>query len=221
MTKYILFDCDGVLVDSEIIAANVLIRLLKPFGFEMSLKPFMQQFAGMKDNEILSHISEKHSIQLPAYFLHQLEGAIDDTLKEELQAIHGVQLALHTIQLPKAVVSNSPLERVENSLRVAKISHCFDERIFTADMAGKPKPHPDVYLYALKKLGLQPDETIVVEDSPTGVTAAHSAGLKVIGFTGASHIMEGHADKLIACGASLIVARMEDLSQALHTLMEN
>ena len=215
MTEYILFDCDGVLVDSEIIAANVLLRLVKPFGFEMGLKPYMQQFAGMKDDEIIDYLARTHHIELPAYFLHQLEQSIDDTLQEELQAIHGVREALEKISFPKAIVSNSSLERVQNSLRVAHVSHYFDERIFTAAMAGRPKPHPDVYLYALNKLRLAPHEAIVIEDSPTGVTAARRAGLKVIGFTGASHILEGHADKLIACGAHAIVERMADLVQAL------
>jgi HAD superfamily hydrolase (TIGR01509 family) len=219
MTKYILFDCDGVLVDSEIIAANVLLRLLKPFGYEMNVKHFMQRFAGMKDNDILAHISESHQIQFPAQFPHQLEEAIDDSLQAELQAINGVQEALHAISLPKAVVSNSQLERVKNSLAVAQVSHFFDDRIYTAEMAGKPKPDPDIYLYALRQLGLQVDEAWVVEDSLTGVTAAHGAGLKVIGFTGASHIMEGHAEKLIACGATQTVETMEELSRALDAVI--
>jgi HAD superfamily hydrolase (TIGR01509 family) len=219
MTKYILFDCDGVLVDSEIIAANVLLRLLRPFGYEMNVKHFMQRFAGMKDHDILAHISASHQIQFPAQFPHQLEEAIDDSLKAELQAIGGVQTTLQSIALPKAVVSNSQLERVKNSLQVAQVSHFFEDRIYTAEMAGKPKPDPAIYLYALQKLGLQAHEALVVEDSLTGVTAAHGAGLKVIGFTGASHIMEGHAEKLITAGASLTVETMEELSRALDALI--
>jgi HAD superfamily hydrolase (TIGR01509 family) len=220
MTKYILFDCDGVLVDSEIIAANVLLRLLKPFGYEMNVKHFMQRYAGMKDHDILAHISEEHRIVLPAHFADVLEKAIDDSLEAELQAISGVQEALELIRLPKAVVSNSQMERVKNSLKVAQVTHYFGDRIYTAEMAGKPKPDPQIYQYALEQLGLQSHEALVVEDSLTGVTAAHGAGLKVIGFVGASHIMEGHAAKLIACGASGIVETMEDLPRMLHSLGE-
>jgi len=216
MTQYILFDCDGVLVDSEIIAAQVLLRLLKPFGYERSVKRFMQRYAGMKDHDILASISEGHQIVFPAHFSHQLEVAIDDSLGVELQAISGVQQALQGIGLPKAVVSNSQLERVQNSLKVAQVTYFFGDRIYTAEMAGKPKPDPQIYRYALEQLGLQPHEALVVEDSLTGVTAAHEAGLKVIGFVGASHIMEGHAEKLMACGASATVEIMADLPRVLE-----
>jgi len=209
-----------VLVDSEIIAAQVLLRLLKPFGYEMNVKLFMQRYAGMKDHDILASISEGHQIVFPAHFSHQLEVAIDDSLGAELQAINGVQQALQGIDLPKAVVSNSQLERVQNSLKVAQVTHFFGDRIYTAEMAGKPKPDPQIYRYALEQLGLQPREALVVEDSLTGVTAAHEAGLKVIGFVGASHIMEGHAEKLMACGASATVETMEDLSRMLETFTE-
>jgi HAD superfamily hydrolase (TIGR01509 family) len=220
MTQYILFDCDGVLVDSEIIAAQVLLRLLKPFGYEMNVKPFMQRYAGMKDYDILTSLSEQHSIVFPAHFSHQLEIAIDESLASELQAINGVQQALQTIDLPKAVVSNSQLERVQNSLRVAQVTHFFGDRIYTAEMAGKPKPDPQIYRYALEQLGLHPREALVVEDSLTGVTAAHGAGLKVVGFVGASHIMEGHAEKLMACGASATVQTMGELARMLQTFTE-
>src|SRR5882724_9709360 len=117
MTKYILFDCDGVLVDSEIIAATVLLRQLEAFGFTMELHPFMAQFAGMKDDEILEFISQQHQLSLPDDFIHQLEAATEEGFAE-LQAIKGVQQTLEAISLPKAVVSNSELVRVQNSLRV-------------------------------------------------------------------------------------------------------
>lgn len=220
MTQYILFDCDGVLVDSEIIAAQVLLRLLKPFGYEMNVKLFMQRYAGMKDHDILASLSAQHAIVFPAQFPHQLEVAIDNSLGAELQAIHGVQQALQGIRLPKAVVSNSQLERVQNSLRVAQVSDFFGDRIYTAEMAGKPKPDPQIYRFALAQLGLQPHEALVVEDSLTGVTAAHEAGLTVIGFVGASHIMEGHAEKLMAGGAATTVQTMADLPRVLEMFME-
>jgi haloacid dehalogenase superfamily, subfamily IA, variant 3 with third motif having DD or ED len=122
-----------------------------------------------------------------------------------------VRDALQRVTLPAAVVSNSRMARVNASVRRAGLQQIFGERIFSAEQVARPKPYPDVYLFAAKTLGVEPARCVVVEDSVAGLNAARAAGMKTIAFVGASHIPEGYADALRKMGMTRIMKHMDEL----------
>ncbi len=206
-----IFDCDGVLVDSEIIAKQVVASLLERHVPGLDAMAFITACTGRRNDEIIATVQAEHGIDLPAGFLEQVEQAVDEALIAELEPIPGAAAAVAAIPLPKAIASNSPRARVERSLARAGVSEVFGDRLFTAELVTRPKPSPEVYLLAASTLGADPARCIVVEDSVAGVTAAASAGMTVIGFTGASHAAPGLGAALIAAGAAETVAAMADL----------
>lgn len=210
--RAVIFDCDGVLVDSEILASQASLRMLKPYGFSMTPKEYAHLFAGKKEEDILESIEKDYHINLPEDFLSQARLEIEHSLDHDLQAIPGVIETTSQIPVTKAVVSNSRLVRVISSLKVAGITDIFGKNLFAAEMVERPKPAPDVYLYAASELGVKPAECLVVEDSQSGVTAAHSAGMHVIGFLAASHIPDGHEHSVREAGAFTTASSMEELA---------
>jgi beta-phosphoglucomutase-like phosphatase (HAD superfamily) len=115
------------------------------------------------------------------------------------------------VPLPAAVVSNSRMKRVQASVRRAGLQQVFGERVFSAEQVARPKPYPDVYLFAAQQLGVEPAKCLVVEDSVAGLNAARAAGMKTIAFVGASHIPEGYADALRKMGMTRIMEHMDEL----------
>ena len=212
----VIFDCDGVLVDSEILANQTALQLLRPFGFTMSPQDYGSSFAGKVEEDILGIIQEEYGIDLPEDFNVQLRRAIDYRLDHELQPILGMKEVVAAVALPRAVVSNSRLARVEASLKMAGLSQAFSENVFAVDLVAHPKPAPDLYLYAARQLRIEPAACLVVEDSTSGVTAAHRAGMPVIGFLAASHIPPGHADTLRQAGAYVTVADARELTEQMR-----
>ena len=207
----IVFDCDGVLVDSEIIARRVVSDYFGQWIAEADLAPFLNGFAGKSDDDIAEEARQTFGVSIPPDYAKQLEIRITDALEAEVQPIPGAAEAVAAIPLPRAVASNSVKRRVELSLSRTGLSALFDDRLFCADMTERPKPAPDLYLMAAAALGVPPDRCVVVEDSPTGVQAAVAAGMTVIGFLGGSHILPGQGDVLRAHGAVDLVHKMDDL----------
>ncbi len=212
----VIFDCDGVLVDSEILANHTALQMLRPFGFAMSPQDYGSAFAGKVEEDILRIIQEEYGIDLPQDFNVQLRREIDQCLDHELQPVAGMKELVAAVTLPRAVVSNSRLVRVEASLKVAGLSETFGENVFAVNLVARPKPAPDLYHYAAQQLGVEPAACLVVEDSQSGVTAARRAGMSVIGFLAASHIPPGHADTLREAGAYITVANASELIEQMQ-----
>ena len=217
----VIFDCDGVLVDSEILAAQVALRMLEPYGFTMDPSEYARVFAGKVEEDILSIIQHDYHINLPDGFLGKLLLEIEHTLDHELQPIPNTRKAIEKVPVTKAVVSNSRLVKVISSLEVAGLSDIFGKRLFAAEMVERPKPAPDVYLYAAQQLGVAPEKCLVIEDSKSGVQSAHGAGMPVVGFLAASHIPEGHEHILRQEGAFTTVANAEELSNLFQEIFND
>jgi HAD superfamily hydrolase (TIGR01509 family) len=217
--KFILFDCDGVLVDSEFLASHVLAEMLHKYGCPTTAESLMTDHVGQKDIEIVRFLAQIHSLQLPIDFIEQYAIALDAKLIEELKSISGISEMLAKLTLPRAIVSNSNLPRIKTSLKSTGLDIYFTQsKFFSPDNAGFSKPDPRIYQYAIDELGLLKDNVIVVEDSPTGVFAASSSGLDVIGFLGATHLGPSQEDKLLAKGAKYIVHNATELSLLLGSL---
>ena len=215
----VIFDCDGVLVDSEVLANQTALDMLRPYGFEMSQSAYGGSFAGKTEEDILAIIRNDYGITLPDDFLTQVQSAISQRLDDELQPIPGMHEVIALLPVPTAVVSNSSLARVRSSLKVAQLSDFFGERLFAAEMVDRPKPAPDVYLYAAEQLNVAPEHCLVIEDSQSGVTAATAAGMTVIGFLAASHIPDGHQRTLRTAGAAEVAPDAAALQQAVSKFL--
>lgn len=211
--QHVFFDNDGTIVDSEIIAVRSMLHHLAALGLEMDATTYAQRFPGLLEKDILAILEKEYGIIPPEGFQQRLQQEHIALFERELTPITGMDTLFRTLNAPKSMVSNGSVAHVERCLGLVGLLHDFEGHIFSAKQVERPKPWPDVYLFALQTIGLSPTEVIVVEDSPTGVEAAKAAGLTVAGFLGASHITDGHHHLLRAKGADYIAADAEELGQ--------
>ncbi|WJF90732.1 HAD family hydrolase [Paraburkholderia bonniea] len=211
MLDHLICDCDGVLVDSEIIADHVLLDTLSTLFPGHDFAPAVKTAFGQQTSSFLKKLEASFNLTLPADFLDTIERRVAEALATSLSPIHGVREALLQIPLPAAVVSNSEMARVLTSVQRAGLSEIFAGRIFSAAQVARPKPHPDVYLFAAQQLGVAAARCLVVEDSLSGLSAARAAGMQTIAFVGASHIPEGYTEVLRKLGITRIIDRMDTL----------
>lgn len=218
--ELIIFDCDGVLVDSEIIAARVESSLLTEVGYPISAEEMAERFAGMTWKNILLAVEAEASIPLSASLLDKSEKILDHKLATEVKIIDGVKFALSRITLPRCVCSNSGTTRLDAMLTRVGLKPYFEGHVYSAKDLGadRVKPKPDIFLHGASQMKVEPSRVIVVEDSVHGVTAARAAGMRVIGFTGASHTYPSHADRLTEAGAETVIARMSELPAMIEAL---
>ncbi|MEW7008875.1 HAD family hydrolase [Lentilitoribacter sp. EG35] len=218
----IIFDCDGTLIDSEFLAAQIESEQLRQAGFDIPVEEFAERFAGMTTKNIMMEVERQENIPLQATLLEETHDILNRRIPAEATAIEGAADALKKITTQMCVCSNSPESRLEMMLTKNQLIGYFGDRIYSSRNVGekRPKPHPDVFLYAIDVLDAEPDYTIVIEDSESGVKAARAAGARVIGFTGASHSYPSHSDKLIDAGAETVINRMSDLPQMIEVLAE-
>jgi len=212
MLKHILFDNDGTIVDSEIIAVRATLQLLAEQGFQMELATYSRRFPGLLERDILAILHREHGVTVGEDYFERLRALHHQGFERELRAIPGMSTLFRRLKVPKSMVSNGSVGHVERCLRKVRLLGALNGRIFSAEHVRNPKPAPDVYEYALEQLQLHASDAVVVEDSPTGVQSAKSAGLRVIGFLGAAHIFDGHAEKLLDHGADFIAADAQALT---------
>lgn len=216
--SHIFFDNDGTIVDSEILAIRSMLRNLEPYGFVMDERAYAMQFPGLLERDILAILERDHQVKVPHDFLLSLHDEHVAMFEHELEIIAGMDHLFRSLKTPKSMVSNASVMHVERCLRKVGLLDDFKGHIFSANHVERPKPFPDVYLYAVEKTGVNPEEVLVVEDSPTGISAAKAAGLKVVGFLGASHISDGHGDILWERGADYVVGDAASLERLLREL---
>ena len=211
----IIFDCDGVLVDSELLANHVLADYLTELGFPHTREECTQNFVGKSMPSIVCIIEEETSQKLPGDFCEELLRRDKSAFKGRLQAIPGVADVVVSRTGPKCVASSSSFERIYNSLRNTKLLSYFEPYIFSASQVASGKPAPDLFLFASKKMDVLAAECLVIEDSVAGVIAGKTAGMRVVGFTGGSHCGPEHEEKLFDAGADQVFDNMMDLGNSL------
>jgi HAD superfamily hydrolase (TIGR01509 family) len=213
-----IFDCNGVLVDSEAIAATVAAQELTRAGFSVSPDIVARFFAGRRPSDMLAEIEAATQRKLPANFANVLAGATLRRLRAELRATAHVEHALTWLRGPKCVASSSPIDRVRLSLESTGLLRFFDPYLFSASDVPRGKPAPDLFLYAAAKMQVVPADCIVVEDSPAGVAAASAAGMMPIGFIGGSHYNPSLGAHLTSAGARAVIADMRALKSTVVAL---
>jgi HAD superfamily hydrolase (TIGR01509 family) len=215
------FDCDGVLVDSEVIASQVDAELLTEAGYEITAEDVSRRFAGLRSVAIHDQVEAELGRALPEDFLQRQHDELDRRLARDLKAVPGVHEMLDRIDGPRCVCSNSTNDRLKLSLDKTNLWDRFRPYIFSAVEVGdrQPKPAPNVYRFAAAQFGIDPREMLVIEDSIFGVTAAKMAGARVVGFAGGLHSWQGHADLLTDAGAETVIRRWADLPAVADALM--
>ena len=181
--KCIIFDCDGVLVDSEAISAKVFREMIFELGFEIDFETVLEQITGTSMKENLKFFSEFIHGELPTDFESEFRKRSYEAFKTELQPITGIREILDRIKIPIGVASSGPVEKIKSNLITTNLIQYFDDNIFSSYEIGSWKPEPEIYIHAVKKMGFQPEECAVIEDSEVGIKAAIAGGFDVFGFT--------------------------------------
>ena len=219
MVKNIIFDFDGVLVDSEILVAKSFCRYLTKRNIDFDDKKF-SKYAGKKTIQVVSELSELFNIADKKSFFNDIISLANGIYSNELRAVFG---ALHFLKITnhnRFIGSNSPKERIVRGLKKAGIDNYFNEEVIISfDLVEKPKPEPDIYQKIMDVANLEKDETIIIEDSVTGIQAGVAAGIKVIGLTAGGHWYEGRSNKeLFDAGAYDVVKNYQDMLLLINKL---
>lgn len=219
MFSAIIFDCDGVLINSESILRTYHIRHLAKLGLHYDPASYSRRFKGKSWPQFVGLIEEeyreKHGEPLP---VHSFDSVKDDTWAEyqrSLTATDGVVALLSSLSLPKAVASNSHMASLERKLRHTGLHAHFAPHLVALDHVARGKPAPDMFLHAADRLGAAPERCLVIEDSTTGVTAATEAGMTSWGYVGESVDDPDLPDQLRAAGASEIFAHHDQIRERL------
>jgi len=214
----VIFDCNGVLVDSEPIAAAVLSEALGGAGVRLSAGGVMRRFQGRRPADVIAAIEIAIGKSLPGDFATNVATETMRRLRNELRPVAHAERALTWIRGPKAVASSSPFDRIRLSLELTGLLRFFEPRLFSASAVQRGKPAPDLFLLAAARGGTEPAKCIVVEDSAPGVAAAAAAGMTAIGFVGGSAMPGKLASELTAMGARAVVADMRALKSTIADL---
>ena len=206
----LICDCDGVLIDSGAVASQMLVEELERRWTHIEIEPLLQPLLGQRIERVLAAMAEHAGAVLSEDEIASIRRRVEDAAVLA-PAVPGIADALDRIALPKACASNSHTEYVESALLRTGLWHFFDNRLWCADRVPNPKPAPDVYLGASGELGVPPERCLVVEDSVTGVTAAVSAGMPVLGYVGGAHSSAAQIRVLREAGALHVFEDMREL----------
>jgi HAD superfamily hydrolase (TIGR01509 family) len=188
----VIFDCDGVLVDSELLSAKVLMEQLADIGIDLSFDDFRQYFLGKKFAVAVAQLTERTQKKLPENFQSLYFEKLLSLFESELLPMTGVQHVLETMSIDFCVASSSIPPRLECALRVTELQSYFGSRVYSAAHVKNAKPAPDLFLHAAHVQRVAPERCLVIEDSEMGVMAANAAGMDVWHFIGGAHINAGH-----------------------------
>jgi HAD superfamily hydrolase (TIGR01509 family) len=215
MTKpdLIIFDCDGVLVDSEVLSCRCLSEVLAGYGINLGVDQALDLFLGRSTTAVLDHY-EVLGRSIPEQFSAELRAGVRTAFLSALCPIEGVRDVLEGLQTPHCVASSSDFDRVSFSLSLTGLAPHFGKRLYTAQMVERGKPAPDLFLYAAERMHADPRRTLVIEDSVSGVRAAKAAGMTAWGFVGGSHYQSRDGKAILhAAGADRVFGRMADFWQ--------
>lgn len=209
--ELVIFDCDGVLVESEAIFARVDAEMLSALGFEITESEIRSRFAGISTRDMLRTLEEEQNRRPPDGFLEERQARLDEVFERELVAMPGIHDALERIAIPVCVASSATAHRIAKSLKIVGLFEPFQPHLFSSEMVENGKPAPDLFLHAAASLQVRPGATAVVEDSVHGIKGARAAGMRAIGFAGASHCEPDHAGRLEEAGAEQVLHDLRDL----------
>jgi len=206
----VIFDCDGVLVDSEVISCRAHAVVLSRHGYSITAEQVFHRFLGRSTRQANLEVEAELGRKLPDAFHTDLQDELYGSFTTDLEAIPHIVAVLDSIAQPVCVASSGSHERMRVSLRRAGLYGRFAPNIFSSSQVRNGKPAPDLFLFAAERMKVSPAQCLVIEDSVPGVTGARAGGMTVFGFHGGSHCKAGHAETLRAAGA---VETFDDMRQ--------
>jgi HAD superfamily hydrolase (TIGR01509 family) len=217
----VIFDCDGVLVDSELISCRAHSQMLTRHGYPITADQVLDRFLGVSDREARLIVEAELGRSLPGDFEAQVKQATLKFYEGDLRAISNVGEAIAAINLRKCVASSGTPEKIRHGLTCAGLHDVLAPHIFSATQVKRGKPAPDLFLYAADRMQVPPERCLVIEDSIPGITGALAAGMIVLGFHGGSHCRPGHGDTLRAAGATVTFDDMRQLPGLIGQIAAN
>jgi HAD superfamily hydrolase (TIGR01509 family) len=206
----IIFDCDGVLVDSEMLSCRCLTEVLATYGISLGLEQALDLFLGRSTSAVFEHYRAL-GCAIPEQFSAELGAGVRTAFVSALRPIEGVDSVLKDLQIPHCVASSSDIDRVSLSLSLTGLAPHFETRLYTSQMVKHGKPAPDLFLHAAEGMRADPRRTLVIEDSVSGVRAGKAAGMTVWGFVGGSHYRSRDGTAILrAAGADRVFSRMAE-----------
>jgi HAD superfamily hydrolase (TIGR01509 family) len=216
----IIYDCDGVLVDSEVISCRAHAEILTRHGYPITPDEVLKRFLGVSDREARMTVEAELGRDLPADFEAQMKQAALRRYADELGAIPHVEDAIAGIALAKCVASSGTPEKIRHGLSCAGLYDRLAPHIFSATQVARGKPAPDLFLFAAEQMNVEPSRCLVIEDSVPGVTGGRAADMTVLGFHGGSHCPPGHAELLRAAGAAMTFGDMRQLPDLVRQIAQ-
>lgn len=192
MYDLIIFDCDGVLIDSEQLSADVLMAMLRDFGLPITVDDFGSDFLGRSFAAAAARTEERFGRKLPDGFQLQYRERLLAQMEKELRPMPGIEIVLSDLAVPYCLATSSSPIRLARSLSVTGLEAYFESRVYTASEVKNGKPEPDLHLHAAACMGADPRKCLVIEDSEMGILAARNAGMAVWQFCGGSHVRAGY-----------------------------
>ena len=222
--ELVIFDCDGVLVNSEQIYIDSEIEFLSDAGLQFEPRAYMEAFMGLSPDawrvKLETTAQERSGRPLPEDFFESLHAFTMQRFETELEAISGVRGAVSSLETACCVASSTPLPILHWKLEHTGIADLFSAGVFSSDMVDRGKPAPDLFFHAAATLGAEPERCIVVEDSANGVLAGQAAGMKVIGFTGGGHCHPDQEAILTSNGAHAVIDDFSNLEPTISRLAD-
>jgi HAD superfamily hydrolase (TIGR01509 family) len=220
MGPLLIYDFDGVIADSEVVANTVLAEVVTELGLPTSLQDAYGLYMGKRFSEVMSAVQASLGRTLPPTFAADCQVRTLGRFRQELRLVDGVRRYLDAFaDLPRCIASSSAPERLAVCLEVLGLHGEFGANVFSASTVARGKPHPDIFLYAAQQMRVPPSRCVVLEDSPSGVAAALAAGMTVIGILAASHIQEGQQERLRSAGARYLAQSFEEAEAITRRLL--
>ncbi len=211
----LIFDCDGVLVDSELPVCTAVSEELTRLGYPITPEDVVLRFAGRPEWEMMIEIEREWGRAVPPDYFAAMKHRVDRLFATELEPIDGAREMLAAMQMPRCVASSSAPAKLQQGLQFVGLYDYFAPNIVSARLVARGKPAPDVFVFAAGWMHTPVRQCLVLEDSEPGVRAAVAAGMRVWGFTGGSHCGPDHAARLVAAGAERVLNHMRELPEAL------
>jgi HAD superfamily hydrolase (TIGR01509 family) len=209
--KCIIFDCDGVLVDSEEISNKVLLSMAKEFGLRMTIEEAIMSFSGKSLKDCFQQIENRVNQKLPPDFEKIYRKQSYEAFRTELKPVKGVKQFIDSLSIAYCVASSGPVEKIKSNLMITGLASKFGENIFSSYQINNWKPNPEIFLFASREMGVLPSECIVIEDSQAGVIAAIKGGFTVYGFANENN------SKVLQEEGAIIFYSFEELSKIFIT----
>jgi len=220
MSRLLIFDFDRVVADSETLANVVLAEFVSELGVPTTLEDAYNRYMGKRFPEVIREIEAATGRQLPNGFPDEFQSRTLARFRQDLVAVPGAKDYIDSFaHVPKCIASSSSPDRLGLCLDVLGLRGAFEPYVYSASMVPRGKPHPDIFLYAAQQMRIAPSRCIVIEDSASGVEAGVAAGMTVIGLLAASHIQEGHRERLAATGAHYVADTFQEATDITRAVL--